>query len=174
MCLLDVFRRRPCATPEPRWPKIEFGFRGEGVNYGLPDKGAYVGVTLRDGARLYSEEIAKWDDGRGMTEEEKQHVFVDILSFLDAGREKPIVVINKDDPSKDLWEALCVEHAQLVGRVEYTSDEELLEFERKMYLRLVELGGLTIDGVKITSEQQLDQALRAASARARRKISPRN
>jgi uncharacterized protein YeaC (DUF1315 family) len=162
MGIFDIFRSKPRSAEERDKPRIEFGFRGEDITYRLPGKELYVGFTYINGPRFYSESIEKWKDGSPLTEEEKEKVFSDVVRFLKRKRNKPIVVINTDDPSKKLWEHLCSTNQTIIKEVEYTSDEEQLQFERNMYLGFLKAGkGLVINEAEIKNEQDLDNALRA-------------
>jgi hypothetical protein len=141
-------------------PKIEYGFRGEGIIYSLLNKSTYLWFTWMNDARIYTETIAKWEDGSILTEEEKTRVFIEVVRFVGKECEKPIIVINIDDPSRSLWEELCSINAVLIKNIEYTSKEEHYQFERKMYLESINAGKkVSIDGIEISSEKDLDDFL---------------
>ena len=132
--------------------KIEYGFRGEDITYRSLNKSIQVGFSWVNGARLYSETIDKWEDGSNLTAEEKKRVFNEIVRFVGKNREKPIIVINIDDPSQALWEDVCSINEILINKVEYTSKEEQYQFERDMYLELIIAGKIVnIDGIDYTT-----------------------
>jgi len=140
--------------------KIDFGFRGEDISYHLSNKSMYVSFSWIDGARIYTESIAKWEDGSSLTAAEKKRVFIEVVRFVEKNREKPIMVINIDDPCRALWEELCSINEVLINDIEYTSKEEQYQFERKMYLEFINAGKIVnIDGIDISNEKDLDDFL---------------
>lgn len=159
MNIFDIFLRKN--KSETKYPKIEYGFRGEDISYQLADKNADISFTWCNGSRIYSDNINKWNNGLVMTNDEKRTVFCDVLHFVKTNRKKPIIVINSDDSSKNLWETLCSENKTDIEMVEYTSNEENYQFERNMYLDFLKAGKiLTMDGIEIKTEQDLDKLLR--------------
>jgi hypothetical protein len=104
-------------------PEMKFGFRGEDITYRLQDqdKEIYIEFTYLDGPKVYSETIARWKNGSRLTEEEKKKVFSDVVRFVMEQHKKPIVVINTNDPSKDLWKHLCSTNQSVIEGIEYTS-----------------------------------------------------
>ena len=100
MSIFDVFRRKADG------PRMKFGFRGENIVYSLPDKEIELEYTWINGPRVYTESIDKWRDGSAMTEDEKRKVFRDAVHFVKRKDKQAIIVINSDDPSKELWEEL--------------------------------------------------------------------
>jgi hypothetical protein len=140
--------------------KIEFGFRGEDITYRLSNKSMDLSFTWIKGARIYTETIAKWEDGSTLTEDEKRRVFIEVVRFVGKEMENPIIVINTDDPSRALWEELCSINEDLINKIEYTSKEEQFQFERKMYLEFINAGKIVnIDGIDISNEKELDDFL---------------
>lgn len=140
--------------------KIEYGFRGEDITYRLSNKTLYIGFTWINGARIYTETIAKWEDGSLLSEGEKKRVFVEVVRFVGKDREKPIIVINRDDPSRSLWEELCSIIEGLITKIEYTSKEEQYQFQRNMYLEFINAGKIvTIEGIEFSNEKELDDFL---------------
>jgi uncharacterized protein YeaC (DUF1315 family) len=167
MSIFNIFRSNSKDTEDPNNAKIEFGFRGEGIVYRLREKEIYIDFTYINGPRIYTDSIEKWNDGSILTIEEKEKIFTDILNFASKSHKKKlIIVINTDDPSKNLWEQVCLSNQELIKEVENTSDEEQFQFERNMYLDFVNPdNGLTIGDTEIKNEQDLDKALQS-----RRKI----
>ena len=166
MSILDIFRRNRQNKSAQNKPEIKFGFGGEDIIYSLPNKETCISYTWMTGARLYAESINKWKDGSILTEVEKQTVFNDVLRFLRKAGKKPIIIINTDDISKDLWVRLCSINQSAIKGIEYTSDEEKTQFERQMCLDILKSGGnLMIGGAKIKNEQELDEALRKLKGR---------
>jgi len=162
MNIFNIFRRKSDDESEHDDIKIEFGFKGEGLIYRQARRKIYVEFTWVNGSRIYPDEIKKWEDGSKLTQSEKEKVFIDLLNFVGEKRGKPIVVINKDDASKPLWEDLCSSNKSLIEKIEYTSDEEHFQFNRKLGLDALKSGGKIkqiIDGVEIKNEQDLDRAL---------------
>jgi len=132
----------------------------EGIIYRLLDKSLEIWFTWVEGSRIYTETIAKWDDNSVLTNEEKKKVFTDVLDYVAKKREKPIIVINSDDPSKELWEQLCSENQSLIRDLEYTSNEKQYQNQREMYLDILKAGkGLVIHGTEIRNEKELDTVL---------------
>lgn len=145
----------PKRTP----PVITFGARGEDVEYRRDGKAVWIGFTWMNGPRLYPVDTIRWTDGSTLTDEEKTKVFAYVLRFVARTDEPPIVRINVDDASRALWENVCSSHSELVRAVEYTSDEQLYALEREGYLRSLQAGGLTIDGVEIQDEDDIDRVM---------------
>ena len=140
--------------------KIKYGFRGEGISYRLPNKSLDLWFTWMNGARIYTETIAKWDEGSILTADEKKRVFIEVVRFVGKRDEKPIIVINANDPSRALWEELCSTYEVLINNIEYTSREEQFQFEREMYLEFIKAGKkVNIDGIEISNEKDLDDFL---------------
>lgn len=161
MGIFDIFHRNKLNKSGHNKPEIKFGFGGEDVIYSQPDKEIYISYTWINGARIHSESINKWKDGSILTQEERQTVFNDILRFLRREGKKPIIVINTDDASKELWARLCNTSQKAIKGIEYTSEEEKDQFHRQMCLDIFKSGGnLEINGAKINNEQELDEALR--------------
>ena len=78
------------------------------------------------------------------------------------------MIINVDDESKALWEAICSANASLIDAVEYTSDDEDHAREREMYLSSLRAGkGLSVDGVEIRDEHDLDELMNRRRRRSR-------
>ncbi|HEX8709435.1 MAG TPA: hypothetical protein VF723_14415 [Pyrinomonadaceae bacterium] len=160
MSIFDIFRRKTDDKSESGGPKIEFGLRGEDITYRLPDKEMYIQFTWINWPRVYTESMDKWKDGSMLTKEEKKKVFGDVVNFIRRKRKMPIVVINSDDPSKDVWEHLCSLNQPVVKGIEYTSDEEDYRSERSMWLECIKAGkGVVLDGVEVRSEKELDEAM---------------
>ncbi len=61
--MFDLFRRKKKNPSEGSESKIQFEFRGEGITYRLPDKYMHLWFTWTNGARIYTDTIAKWEDG---------------------------------------------------------------------------------------------------------------
>jgi hypothetical protein len=158
--MFDFFRRKKKTSGESSESKIQFEFRGEGITYQLPDKHMHLWSTWTNGARLYTETIAKWEDGSVLTQEEKKRVFDEVVRFIGQKDEKPIIVINSDDPSKDLWQELCSSNQPFIKNIEYTSKQGQQQSERNMYLQFIKAGKKVIlDGIEISNETDLDEFL---------------
>ena len=170
MKLFDMFRRKSKDETdeelEKKGIKIKFGFREEGLIYQQAGKEIYVGFTWVNGNKIYPDEIKKWKDGGRLTEHEQEHVFLDLLDFVGRKKGKPIVVINTDDASKSLWDDLCSRNNSLIEKIEYTSDEEDVQWNRERILKdlssdLFKEGKLTtgVGGIRVNNEQELEMAL---------------
>jgi len=167
MRIFDFFRNNNKTVSDSNKPKIEFGFRGEDITYHLQGKEVYISFTWCNGNRVYPDSITKWEDGTFLTNEEKERIFTDVLHYTKKTRGKLIVVINKDDTSKNIWEHICSVNKSIVDEIEYTSDEENYQFLRNSDLNYIKNGGkLTIDGIKIKSEQDLDEAMQKFQVRS--------
>ena len=166
MKLFDIFNRKSKdATDEElakRGVKIEFGFREEGLIYQQAGKKIFVGFYWVDGNKIYPDDIKKWEDGRRLTEHEQEHVFLDLLDFVNRKKGKSIVVISVDDASKALWEDLSSKNKSLIEKIEYTSDKEESQYMRKGALQALNSGGsihYRIDGVEIKNEEEMEKAI---------------
>src|SRR6476469_4239454 len=157
--------------PHQSKPVIAFGFRDEDVEYRSGDRCVWMTFTWTRGPRVYPAGSVRWTGGDALTDEEKTTVFAEVLRYIAEEDSKPTVIINVDDPSRAVWEHVCSLNSGFVQAVEYTSDQEQDELEREGYLRsLRSSGGLSVDGVDIVDEQQLDDLL---SARRKGKNSAR-
>ena len=157
--MFDSSRDEKKNSTEPK-SKIKYGFRGEDITYQLPDKSIELSFTWGNGNRIYTETIAKWNDGSALAEDEKIRVFNDVVRFVGSDSELPIIVINVDDPSRALWGELCSKNQELIKNIEYTSKEEQFQHERKEYLDFINAGKkITIHGVEISNEKELDEFL---------------
>jgi hypothetical protein len=161
MRLFDLFRRHPSPDADRgAVPEMAFGFRGEDISYRLAGRELEISFTYMAGPRVYTDSIVRWRGGPPLTDAEKERVFDDVITFLRGKRDKPVVVINADDPSRALWERLCAARAQDVKSVEHTSDEAQRQAERDMYLgTLAAAKGVVIDGTPIRSAEELDRFL---------------
>jgi hypothetical protein len=149
-------------------PAIAFGFRGENVDYRRHDQTLSVTFTWIGGPRLYPGSITGWSDGSPLTDEDRSSVFRDVLQFIALGGERSTVVINVDDPSRALWEDICSANAPLVNAVEYTSDDAEHAREREMYLSSLRAGkGLSVEGIEIKDEHDLDEVMKRRRQRSR-------
>jgi hypothetical protein len=161
MRIPDIFRRNTKTPDNSSEPKIEFGFRGEGITYHLQGKSVEVWYTWLYGSRVYTENLLKWKDGSGLTDDEKMQIMGDIVRFIGQKHEAPTIVINRDDPFGVFWEQFSSTHKSIVKTVEYTSRAAQNDSMRKMYLDFIRAGkAVTLDGVEISSEQDLDKALK--------------
>lgn len=157
MSIFNFFQGKKNSSTD-NTPRIEFGFRGEGIIYQLPNKSMELWSTWVNGMRVYTETISKWKDGSFLTTEEKKQVFTDVIRFVEKKAEKPIIVVSADDPSKRLWEELCGENQPFIKNIEYTSREEQHQVEYKMYLDFIRAGKkVTVDGFEISNENDLDK-----------------
>jgi hypothetical protein len=162
MSLFHIFFRKTKKTEECNDPKMEIGSRGEDVIYFLNDNKICIGFTPLNKPRINSESIDKWEKGFGLTENEKEKVFIDVIQFIKKEYKKPIVIINIDDPSRNLWENLCKKYQKFIKDIEFTSDEEQMQFERNMFLDVLQSGKeLAINETDIKNVQELDNFLAA-------------
>ena len=146
-------------TPEPT-ALIKYGFRREGIHYELSGRRIEIDFTWCNGDRVYTETINNWTDGEPVSDYDKERVLRDVLRFTKGFFRRSIVVINSDDPSRQLWERVCRDVPKLVRKVEYTSEEEQRNFEREMYLGFISHGEkLSINDREIRSERELDEVL---------------
>src|SRR6476469_1803776 len=129
--------------PHQSKPVIAFGFRDEDVEYRSGDRCVWMTFTWTRGPRVYPAGSVRWTGGDALTDEEKTTVFAEVLRYIAEEDSKPTVIINVDDPSRAVWEDLR---------------------------SLRSSGGLSVDGVDIVDEQQLDDLL---SARRKGKNSAR-
>jgi len=141
-------------------PRISFGFRGETINYQRRRQDLVVDFTWMNGPRVYPDSVVKWSDGQQLTDDEKVTVLREVLEFVTLEDGPPTIVINSDAPSRKLWEYVCSSNPALVAAIEYTSDAMNLAREREMYLSTLRAGGgLSVDGVDIKDEHDLDTVL---------------
>lgn len=153
------FTRRRSSGAEPR-ATLAFGFRGEGITYRLGERVLELEFSHGGGPRVYAEGFTRWRDGTRLSDAEAEQAFAEVVRFIHAAGPKAIVVINADDPLAPTWERLCAANRRHVARAEHTSDEQQFQFERSMYLQVLQAGkGLTIDDTRITTEQELDDFL---------------
>lgn len=141
-----------------RAAKIRLGLRGEGVIYRAGDREAQIDSTWINGRRLYAETIRRWSDGSPIPDAQRAQILRELVHFLAGRREKPIVVINSDDPDRELWDRLCDEMQATIAGVERSSDAQNSADLKRALLPAVQ-SGLVIDDTKISSEAQLDAAL---------------
>jgi hypothetical protein len=140
---------------------MKFDSKGEWITYAQHDKEIEVESTWMNGARFYPESIDRWKGGPPLTDGERERVFIDVVNFVKRKNERPIVVINTDDPLKELWERLCSLNQPVIKRVEYTSDEEQYQSERETWLNVMRAGkGLSFNGVEVRNGEELDGELR--------------
>ena len=150
-------------------PRISFGFRGEGITYQRHGQRLIVDFTWIGGPKIYPDSIARWSGGIPLTDDEKITVLHDVLQFVTLEEARPTVVVNSDAPSRTLWEQVCSSNAALVAAIEYTSDEAEFARERDMYLSALRAGReLSVDGVDIRNEHDLDRVLQRRRRRPRR------
>ena len=103
-------------------PRISFGFRGENLSYQREGRTLEAAFTCVNGPRLYPDTIRTWSDGAALTAGERQSVFLELLEFLVGGGDRPIVVINRDDPAREAWERIALERREWISGVEHTSN----------------------------------------------------
>jgi hypothetical protein len=140
MNIFNMFRHKSADKTGSDHAEIEFGFRGENIIYKQESKEIEISFSWLNGARVYPDDIQKWMDGSPVTESEKEKIFVDVLRIIKKRHGKTIVVINADDPSRDLWERLCSVNQTIVKEIEYTSDEESFQSQRNMFLEMLQRG----------------------------------
>jgi hypothetical protein len=117
-----------------------------------------------NGRRIYAESIDQWRDGTLIPDVDKVAIIREVAEFLGSRRESTIVVINRDDPAAGLWEQACVGMRGDLAGIEYTSEAEKRANWRAM-LRGSVKNGLVVDGVKITNECELEEAVERLSSR---------
>lgn len=139
---------------------MNYGVRGEDITYKRDGRETEISFTWIDGKRIYTESISRWEGGEPISETDKRMILEDLLRFTKGWFSKPIVVINKDDPSRNTWEQVCAEMEKWVRDIEYTSDQQNRDFERKMYLETLHRQGvLNINDTELHNEQELDDFL---------------
>jgi len=160
MAFLDMFRRKDKSDDGGGDARMKYGSRGEEITYRRSEKTIEIGFSWSAGARLETDGIEKWRGGSSLTDAEKTQVFNDVLTFVKMTRGKPVVVINRDDPSQALWSNLCAKRQSDIARLEYTSDDEGLQLQRADWLETVRAGKqLIIDGVRVETEADVSRAL---------------
>lgn len=146
-------------------PKIKLGFRGEDIDYTVRNQSTWIGFTSCKGERIYSDSIKKWNDtGESLSQQDKVSILKDVIRFVRKpwwSWAKPIIVINMDDPDRDLWEQVCKLEMRSIKRIEYTSNQEQKNFARQMWLEVLQKQRiLMMNGTRITNESELDDYLR--------------
>jgi hypothetical protein len=137
-----------------KYPHMQYDIRGELVSYLLPDKKLLIAWSHIDGQRIYTDSIEKWTGGVDLTLSEKSSVFGDTIGYLRRQtREKLIIVINTDR-DKSFWENESKKFSSDIKAIEYTSDRNRNDFAYNMLL--AEIPILTVDGIKITTKEELD------------------
>jgi hypothetical protein len=139
---------------------LKFGFRGENIYYEIFGKTTEISFTWINGPRLYTESIHRWNDGSLLSEEEKHEIFNKAIGLIKQRFNKAIVVINVDDDPKQNWERQCLKNKEDIENIEYTSDEENIKWMKKEHLDTMKKTGLLMDGIKITTEEELDIVLK--------------
>ncbi|MBT3363042.1 MAG: hypothetical protein HN929_10080 [Chloroflexi bacterium] len=158
MSLFDLFRRKR----DPNKPSIKFGFKGEQIEYRLRDKSIVIGFAYRDGAKLYTEDIKKWDEdiagqAYNLSHGEKTQVFSDVLDFVCTKRNQPTVVINKDDADKTIWEKICSNYTGRIKDIEYTSDQQNIEAIKQEWMDALAAGEkVIVDDIEIENGKDID------------------
>jgi hypothetical protein len=171
MSIFGIFRRKTKEQSESPESKIEFEFRGEGITYSLRDKYLHLGIAwVKESTlytpRLYTETMNKWEDGSILKQAEKKRVFSEVVHFIAQKHEKPIIVINSNDTSRDFWENLCSVNLSLIAGLEYPSLEEYRHFNRKFYLDFIESGKrVIINRTEIRNKKELDQFMQNSRKR---------
>jgi len=138
---------------------IEFGFRGENINYKDCKKEVEITFTWMNGPRLDTDSIEKWRDGSEISDKDKKDIFSNSLQFISARFPKVIIEINTDDKSAKLWQESCARMSSLIESIEYSSDEERYQIMKQHYLETMKKTKIIINGRPIEDEQQLDVAL---------------
>jgi hypothetical protein len=147
--LLNLLGLRP-----KKYPRMQYDIRGEEVAYVLPDKKLRVWWTHMDGQRTYTDSIDKWTGGIKLTSAEKRSVFADIVGYLRRQTKEKLIIVINTDHEKSLWESECKKFPTDIKAIEYTSDNNKGNFAYNMLL--AEIPNLTVDGIKITSKEELD------------------
>lgn len=150
--------RKTAQVADPTEPTVEFGFRGEDITYRLAGRTAGVSFTYGHGPRIYSDSIREWSDRSPLSAVERRDVLERSIALVRRSRQKPVVVINADDPLAAEWRAICDEHRADIAGVEMTSDAETRAFHKKMFMDILAAGkGVMADGVPLRTEEDVDR-----------------
>jgi len=145
-------------APEPARPKLSYGFRGEGVDYRNGDRELEIDFTWGDGPRIFTDSVRAWKDGPELTFAERREVLRNTVAFVREGRQKPIVVINSDDPFVWEWTTICTELRGEIADVEMTSDAAYRAFQKKMLMDSLAAGSrVSVDGKPLATEADVDR-----------------
>lgn len=150
----------------PVFPMLKFGSRGEEINYVLNGKSLWIGYTWAKGPRIYPATIDKWENSdTPLDAKQRANILHEAILFINQNGEKPIVIINVNDPFRRIWETVCSGNLSSIEGVQYTSDKELAQAERQMFLDILKAGKkLVLDGVEIGNESDLDEYIRSKGA----------
>ena len=142
-------------------PKLSFGPRGEDIHYSRQGLSAWLGFTWCDGPRIYPDSLKTWEDStEAIPTQEKDAILRLALAFVNQDGGRPTVVINRDDPDSSLWLDICNGEASAIEGIEYTSNQEQRQAQKKVYLEVLKAGkGLTINGKEIRNEADLDAVI---------------
>lgn len=133
---------------------MQYDIRGEEVAYSLPDKKLRVWWTHIDGQRIYTDSIDKWIGGTKLTLAEKTSVFADIVGYLRRQTKEKLIIVINTDHDKSFWESECEKFPTDIKAIEHKSDKNKDDLVYNMLL--TEIPNLTVDGLKITSKEELD------------------
>jgi len=89
-----------------------------------------------------------------LTSAEKSSVFADIVGYLRRQTKEKLIIVINTDHDKSLWESECKKFPTDIKGIEYTSDKNKNDFAYNMLL--AEIPNLTVDGIKITNKEELD------------------
>jgi hypothetical protein len=110
---------------------LEFGFRGEDIIYRDGDKEAEIAFTYMKGPRIFTDSMRRWKDGTPFTDAERREVLGRAVAFVTAHRERPVIVVNVDDPAAGNWMSICDELRGEIDSVETDSDAQQRAFLKK-------------------------------------------
>lgn len=137
-----------------KYPHLQYDIRSEEVAYELPDKSLRLAWTHINGQRIYTDSIDKWKGGAKLTEAEKSSVFADVVAYLRRQTKEKLIIVINTDHDKSFWEAECDKFPTDIKGKEYTSDKN--KNDLVYHMLLAELPNLTVDGLKITTKEELD------------------
>ena len=139
-------------------PHLEFGFRGEDITYHDGDKLVEISFTYMKGPRIYTDSIERWNDGAALTDDERREVLGRAVAFVRRHRERPVVVVNTDDPFAARWMSICEELRGEIDSVKTDSDAEHRAYLKKMLMTSLAAGkGVIVDGTRLSTEEEIDR-----------------
>jgi hypothetical protein len=132
---------------------IQLRARGEEISYTLDGRTVSMDITWSGPVRIDPEGIKQWEGSKeNIPAELKGRILQEILGFV-VKSAKPIVMLESDDPDRDLWEEIC--KVSPILRIEYTSEQEIMEDERSMYLEVIQGAQRLADELKAKKKKDL-------------------
>jgi hypothetical protein len=143
------------AQPQTLFPKISPSFRLEGIEYETENNSLHIVATILGERKIYTDSIDKWRNESKITDSEKKEIFSNVIQFVSKkGKRKPIITINIDH-EKEFWEDLCSIHSDEINGIEYTSNQEIENFQYDMMLKSVQNNGtLVFDDKTVKTEAE--------------------